>query len=201
MRPLEVEILFNNQPLSADRQYEVECQAIGSRPPSVITWWMNGMALVAQPTKVILFFIFCCLYAHENYFSSNFPLVFHLQTSQDGNVTTSTLLFIPARQDNGKNLVCRATNELVRNGVKETTLKMNVFCEYIFLLWAFAFIEGLSLQTFACVNLKNIVQKKYLHTALKLYFFFNLNFNFEVSKRKTRKLASIKFLSYLNVKA
>lgn len=57
VRPLEVEILFNNQPLSADRQYEVECQAIGSRPPSVITWWMNGIALVAQPTKVNWFFI------------------------------------------------------------------------------------------------------------------------------------------------
>ncbi|CRK98676.1 CLUMA_CG011994, isoform A [Clunio marinus] len=99
VRPLEVEIMFNNQPLSADRQYEVECQAIGSRPPSVITWWMNGVALVAQPTK----------------------------TSPDGNITTSTLLFTPTRQDNGKNLVCRATNELVRNGIKETTLKMNVF--------------------------------------------------------------------------
>lgn len=55
VRPLEVEILFSNQPLSADRQYEVECQAIGSRPPSVITWWMDGIALVAQPTKVSWF--------------------------------------------------------------------------------------------------------------------------------------------------
>jgi hypothetical protein len=52
VRPLEVDILFNNQPLSADRQYEVQCQAIGSRPPSIITWWMNGVALVAQPSKV-----------------------------------------------------------------------------------------------------------------------------------------------------
>lgn len=52
VRPLHVEILFNNQPLSADRQYEIECEAIGSRPPSVITWWMNGVALVAQPSKV-----------------------------------------------------------------------------------------------------------------------------------------------------
>ncbi|CAO1408851.1 unnamed protein product [Diamesa tonsa] len=99
LRPLEVEILFNNQPLSADRQYEVQCQTIGSRPPSVITWWMGGMAIVALPTK----------------------------TSLDGNVTTSTLLFTPTREDNGKNLVCRATNELVKNGMKETTLKLNVF--------------------------------------------------------------------------
>jgi hypothetical protein len=52
------------------------------------------------------------------------------QISPDGNITTSTLVFTPTRQDNGKNLVCRATNELVKNGVKETTLKLNVFCEY-----------------------------------------------------------------------
>lgn len=52
VRPLEVYILFNNQPLSADRQYEVQCQTTGSRPPSIITWWMNGVALVAQPSKV-----------------------------------------------------------------------------------------------------------------------------------------------------
>lgn len=52
VRPLEVNILFNNQPLSADRQYEVQCEAIGSRPPSVITWWMNNIALVALPSKV-----------------------------------------------------------------------------------------------------------------------------------------------------
>ena len=53
VRPLEVNILFNSQPLSADRQYEVQCEAIGSRPPSVITWWMNNnLALVALPSKV-----------------------------------------------------------------------------------------------------------------------------------------------------
>lgn len=52
VRPLEVNILFNNQPLSADRQYEVQCEAIGSRPPSIITWWMNNIALVALPSKV-----------------------------------------------------------------------------------------------------------------------------------------------------
>jgi hypothetical protein len=52
VRPLHVEVLFHNQPLSADRQYEIECQAIGSRPPSIITWWMNGVAQTALPSKV-----------------------------------------------------------------------------------------------------------------------------------------------------
>lgn len=42
VRPLVVEITFNNQPLSADRNYDIECQAIGSRPPAKITWWLSG---------------------------------------------------------------------------------------------------------------------------------------------------------------
>lgn len=45
MRPLSVDILLNNQPLSADRTYDIECQAIGSKPSAKITWWMNGVQL------------------------------------------------------------------------------------------------------------------------------------------------------------
>jgi hypothetical protein len=57
VRPLEVEIVFNNNmPLSADRKYEVQCEAIGSRPPSLLTWWMAGIPLLAQPAKVNLLF-------------------------------------------------------------------------------------------------------------------------------------------------
>lgn len=49
-----MEILFSNQPLSADRNYEVQCQAIGSRPPAKLTWWMGGMEL-SGITKVKLY--------------------------------------------------------------------------------------------------------------------------------------------------
>lgn len=52
MRPLSVDIMFNNQPLSADRNYEIECQAIGSRPPAKITWWMSGIELAGHTQKV-----------------------------------------------------------------------------------------------------------------------------------------------------
>lgn len=52
VRPLSVDILFNNQPLSADRNYEIECQAIGSRPPSKITWWMGDIELSGHTQKV-----------------------------------------------------------------------------------------------------------------------------------------------------
>lgn len=52
MRPLSVDILLNNQPLSADRTYDIECQAIGSKPSAKITWWMNGVQLRNFKEKV-----------------------------------------------------------------------------------------------------------------------------------------------------
>ncbi|XP_065369807.1 hemicentin-1-like [Calliphora vicina] len=104
LRPLLVEISFNNQPMSADRKYEIECQAIGSRPPAKITWWMGNVELNGHSQKV----------------------------SEDGNVSTSVLSITPTREDHGKALSCRATNELVRNGIRETAMKLNVFfnCAY-----------------------------------------------------------------------
>lgn len=44
--------------MSADRKYEIECQAIGSRPPSKITWWMGNMELLGHSQKVNKLFIF-----------------------------------------------------------------------------------------------------------------------------------------------
>lgn len=46
VRPIKVEILSSNQPFSADRKYELPCQAYGSRPPSKITWWMDEKELL-----------------------------------------------------------------------------------------------------------------------------------------------------------
>lgn len=61
MRPLSVDILLNNQPLSADRTYEIECQAIGSKPTAKITWWMNGVQLRSFREKVK-----CSMSIHQN---------------------------------------------------------------------------------------------------------------------------------------
>lgn len=52
MRPLSVEIIFSNQPLSADRAYDIECIAVGSRPASKITWWMGGIELSGHTQTV-----------------------------------------------------------------------------------------------------------------------------------------------------
>lgn len=58
--------------------------------------------------------------------------IFNLQVSEDGNMSTSILSFVPTRQDNGKTLTCRASNHLVQNGVEETSIKLNVFCKLPF---------------------------------------------------------------------
>ncbi|XP_045465735.1 nephrin isoform X2 [Harmonia axyridis] len=102
-QPLGVEIFGMNNPLSAERQYEIPCQTYGSRPSAQITWIMDGKEL--KPPRF-------------NYTQSD---------STDGNVTTSTLTFVPTRLENGRSLSCRASNHFVRNGVKEASVKLNVF--------------------------------------------------------------------------
>lgn len=47
-------ILSSHQPLSADRKYEVVCQAVGSRPPAKITWWKDNERLISYTDKVSL---------------------------------------------------------------------------------------------------------------------------------------------------
>lgn len=52
------------------------------------------------------------------------------QSSDDGNISISILGFKPTREDNGKVLICRAINEVLKHSIKETTLKLNVYCKY-----------------------------------------------------------------------
>lgn len=72
--------------------------------------------------------------------------------SANGNVSTSMLNFTPRQTDNGKVLVCRATNELIKDEYKETTMKLNVCCKYTYA----------PIQVFSCVGLKCIVSYPYI---------------------------------------
>ncbi|XP_063232166.1 nephrin-like [Bacillus rossius redtenbacheri] len=98
-KPLSASILHSNQPLSADRKYEIVCISVGSRPPAKITWWLDNRQLDTYVEKV----------------------------SQDENVTTSTLTLTPTMADHDKSLTCRAENARVRAGVEEDTWKLDVF--------------------------------------------------------------------------
>lgn len=47
VKPLGVEILSREQPLSVGRKSELWCKTMGARPPATITWWLGGKRLEA----------------------------------------------------------------------------------------------------------------------------------------------------------
>lgn len=73
----------------------------------------------------------CRLWRIPHHFNSPGEFCRRVQASDNGNVTISILSFTPTREDNGKVLICRAINEVMKHSIKETTLKLNIYCEYI----------------------------------------------------------------------
>ncbi|XP_076039411.1 uncharacterized protein LOC143024488 [Oratosquilla oratoria] len=85
--PTEIRILSGgSQALSAGKRYSIVCEAYGSRPPAILSWWRHEGDLLTNTKDQIL---------------------------NDGNITRSTLMFVPDRQDNGQILTCRANNTAI----------------------------------------------------------------------------------------
>ncbi|XP_048266603.1 carcinoembryonic antigen-related cell adhesion molecule 5 isoform X2 [Bombus terrestris] len=100
LKPLSVAILSNEHaPLSAGRKYDINCMTVGSRPPAKLSWYMDGKKLSNYTEKV----------------------------SQDGNMTSSTLILKPTLLDHDKVITCRAENFEIQRGIVEDTWKLNVF--------------------------------------------------------------------------
>ncbi|RWS16534.1 Nephrin-like protein [Dinothrombium tinctorium] len=98
LKPIDVRITTPPQALSAGRRTELHCESSGSRPPAQISWWKGSKKM----TNV-----------KDNH-------------SSDGNVTYSTVSFIPAIEDNGKYLVCRAENPQMSKSALEEGRTLNV---------------------------------------------------------------------------
>nr|XP_045581114.1 nephrin-like [Procambarus clarkii] len=99
-RPVNVTILSGMESLSAGSEYELVCQAWGSRPAAIISWWKGG----TLPLKDAV-----------------------MTTSPDSNVTTSILKYQAEMTDSGKYLTCRAQNQLIPQSAREDGLKLNIF--------------------------------------------------------------------------
>lgn len=97
--PTEVKILNKQEPLSANKRYEVKCQTVGARPPPTVTWWMAGKQIRNLVTE---------------------------HTSPDGNVTVSTLTFTPTTLEAGNQLVCRAGNPRLPDSTLEDAWRLEI---------------------------------------------------------------------------
>ena len=79
--PVDVAIVSFKRPLTAGEKTEVICQSRGSRPPATLSWFLND-----QPIR--------------DFVSQS--------TSEDGNLTTSILNFVPSPHADGHVLRCQA---------------------------------------------------------------------------------------------
>jgi hypothetical protein len=52
VRPETVSIVNKKEPISAGREYQLECRSTGSRPPATITWWKNVKFQQQSTSKV-----------------------------------------------------------------------------------------------------------------------------------------------------
>ncbi|KAG8194330.1 hypothetical protein JTE90_029206 [Oedothorax gibbosus] len=91
LRPLDVRIISPPHHLSAGQRVTLECESTGSRPRAVMTWW-KGPLKIQTGNEVI---------------------------SDNGNLTLSTLSFIPVAEDHAKKFACTAKNPSLPNSLIE----------------------------------------------------------------------------------
>ncbi|XP_042900011.1 synaptogenesis protein syg-2 isoform X2 [Parasteatoda tepidariorum] len=92
LRPLEVKIAAPHYPLNAGNRKQIICETTGSRPRAALSWWLDGKKIGAGTTDTV---------------------------SDGGNLTVSTLHFVPTPDDNNKILSCRAENSALPNSAIE----------------------------------------------------------------------------------
>ena len=101
--PLDVSIISPAEPLSAGKKYLVECEAAGSRPDPVMTWWLGDIFLSSSQ---------------------------HITHNVD-NITKSVLSLSPDHTDDQKMLTCRAENTNIVDGALQDSIKLTVYCKII----------------------------------------------------------------------
>ncbi|XP_028164634.1 hemicentin-1-like, partial [Ostrinia furnacalis] len=97
-RPLIVEILAREQPLTVGQEAELACRAVGARPPAIISWWLDEKPLIAHSQK----------------------------NSEDRNETVSLLRWTPQMEHDGRILTCRAAHVKLEHTTIETTMSLNL---------------------------------------------------------------------------
>ncbi|XP_038213680.1 nephrin-like isoform X2 [Zerene cesonia] len=100
LRPLTVEIVSREQPLSVGRKAELWCKSTGARPPATISWWLGGKQLNSVTKQRDL---------------------------EDRNETQSLLQWTPLKEHNGQVLTCKAEHEKFNRSTIESKLPLNIY--------------------------------------------------------------------------
>ncbi|XP_049270080.1 hemicentin-1 [Rhipicephalus sanguineus] len=98
LKPSMVRIRSKQRPLAAGLPAEIECEAAGSRPAPVITWWCGKAKISADNVKVMLI----------------------------GNRVFSVVTYTPRKEDNEKRLRCVAENPSIAGSFLEATYSLDV---------------------------------------------------------------------------
>ena len=98
--PTEISVSEKESPLLAGTKQTFTCRAFGSRPPAILTWWLDNERL--DGGKV------------------------YSPASTDGTTSTSTLAIVPKETDTNRTLMCKAENPEIRQGVLKDSWTLNV---------------------------------------------------------------------------
>ncbi|CAB4060984.1 unnamed protein product [Lepeophtheirus salmonis] len=99
--PVDVRILENKgRPLSNGKETHLRCVSTGSRPMPVFRWFVGGRELIDEAMTV--------------------------EQNLDTLVSHSEISYLPKSSENGKTIVCRATNEYFPDHPKEDSYVLNV---------------------------------------------------------------------------
>ncbi|KAI5747356.1 hypothetical protein M8J77_015941 [Diaphorina citri] len=101
MPPLSVQIVNINSDstLAEGKLHRVECQALGSYPSAVLTWYLDQELLKPNDLQVVF---------------------------TNSTLTSSTLKFIPTRSHSGKMLTCKGSNPHIPSSKREDSWLLNV---------------------------------------------------------------------------
>ncbi|KAH9642862.1 hypothetical protein HF086_009956, partial [Spodoptera exigua] len=129
LKPLGVEIISREQPLSVGRKSELWCKTMGARPPATITWWLGGKKLEAITKD---------------------------SGVADANETESLLQWMPSKDNNGQVLTCRAEHPNFNHSSIESKLQLNVYCKYEFIfIPTFPYLLDLNTRKFSYVTYRH----------------------------------------------
>lgn len=108
MKPLKVKIVTPNDLLTAGHPVPLRCDAWGSYPPAKIQWLLDG-----EPIR-----------------NADVTASSTGGGSHDGNLTTSILTLKVVAENDGAEVMCRATNPWFSTGALEDKRIINVACKW-----------------------------------------------------------------------